>query len=167
MAVTNISTLEDTGAKFLNNLALTDTDGSETITAITVTALPAGWTIHNELGVLVFTGNGVASYAVPAGEVSNGDFRNYTATPPAHGSNDINLSLSVTSVDTQIVNGVSVSNSKTVTLSQKISVTAVAEHQSAAATVAAGLFLAIISFARASARFSTAACVEDSTACFM
>jgi VCBS repeat-containing protein len=128
VTTTPVSTLEDTSPLFLNNVALTDTDGSEAITGITVNALPAGWVIRDGTGTVVFTGTGSANYTVPAGEVSNGDFRNYTATPPAHSSSDINLSLSVTSVDTQIVNGASVSNSKTVTLSQKISVTAIAEQ---------------------------------------
>ena len=64
----------------LNALALTDTDGSEAITGITVNAVPAGWVIRDEKRVVVFTGNGaVASYG-PAGEVTNGDFRNYTIT---------------------------------------------------------------------------------------
>ena len=123
-----VSTTEDTRVEFLNSLELTDTDGSEAITAITVNALPAGWTIHNELGALVFTGNDLASYVVPVGAVSNGEFRNYTATPPAHSSTDINLSLTVTSVDTQAVNSASVTDSRTIPISQKISVTAVAEQ---------------------------------------
>ena len=128
--VNNISTLEDTAVKFLNQLQLTDNDGSEAITAITIKALPAGWTIHNELGVGVFTGNGSTDYTLPTDEVSNNNFRNYTATPPAHSSSDITLTLSVTSVDTQTVNSASLSDTKTVTLSQKISVTAVAEQVS-------------------------------------
>ena len=33
------------GAKFLENIALTDKDGSESITGIRIDAIPAGWVL--------------------------------------------------------------------------------------------------------------------------
>lgn len=82
VTIAPVSTPEDTGVRFLNALALTDTDGSESITGITINTVPAGWVIRDDTGVVVFTGNGAAAYSVPAGEVTNGDF-NYTVTPAA------------------------------------------------------------------------------------
>ena len=128
VSIAAVSTPEDTGVRFLNALALTDTDGSETITGITVNAVPAGWVIRDENGVVVFTGTGAAAYAVPAGEVANGDFRNYTITPAAHSSADQTLSIAVQTTDTRIVNGIAVTSINPIDLSQTITVTAVAER---------------------------------------
>jgi VCBS repeat-containing protein len=128
VTIAPVSTPEDTGVRFLNALSLTDTDGSEAIAGITVNAVPAGWVIRDELGVVVFTGNGAAAYTVPAGEVTNGDFRNYTITPAAHNSTDRSLAIAVQTTDTRIVNGVPVTSTVTTTVNQTITVTAVAER---------------------------------------
>ena len=105
VTVANVSTPEDTAVKFLQGVALTDTDSSESITGIVVKNVPAGWVLKDDAGTVVFTGNGVATYTVPAGEVSNGDFRNYTLTPPAHSSANATISLDLTTTDSQTVNG--------------------------------------------------------------
>jgi len=76
---------------------------------------------------VVFTGNGAAAYTMPAGEVTNGDFRNYTITPAAHNSTDRPLAIAVQTTDTQIVNGAPVTSTVTKNLSQTITVSAVAE----------------------------------------
>ena len=128
VTIAPVSTSEDSAVRFLNALALTDTDGSEAITGITVNAVPAGWVIRDENGVVVFTGNGAAAYTVPAGEVTNGDFRNYTITPAAHNSTDRTLSIAVQTTDTRTVNGAPVTSTTTTNLSQAVTVTAVAER---------------------------------------
>ncbi|MCK6404731.1 MAG: retention module-containing protein [Rhodocyclaceae bacterium] len=128
VSIAAVSTPEDTGVRFLNALTLTDTDGSEAITGITVNAVPVGWVIRDENGVVVFTGTGAAAYTVPAGEVTNGDFRNYTITPAAHNSTDRTLSIAVQTTDTRTVNGSSVTSMTTTNLSQVVTVTAVAER---------------------------------------
>ena len=128
VSIAAVSTPEDTGVRFLNALSLTDTDGSEAITGITVNAVPAGWVIHDENGAVVFTGNGAAAYTVPAGEVTNGDFRNYTITPAAHNSTDRTLAIAVQTTDTRTVNGAPVISTTTTNLNQAVTVTAVAER---------------------------------------
>ena len=50
VTIAPVSTSEDSAVRFLNALALTDTDGSEAITGITVNAVPAGWVIRDENG---------------------------------------------------------------------------------------------------------------------
>ena len=120
VTIAPVSTPEDTGVRFLNALALTDTDGSEAITGVTVNAVPAGWVIRDEGGIVVFTGNGATAYTVPAG----GDFRNYTITPAAHSSADVTISLAVTTTDT--LGGTTVTG--VANLTQTITVTAVAER---------------------------------------
>ena len=127
VTIAPVSTPEDTGVRFLNALALTDTDGSESITGITINTVPAGWVIRDDTGVVVFTGNGAAAYSVPAGEVTNGDFRNYTVTPAAHSSADRTLAIAVQTSDTRTVNGAPVTSTVTTNLSQTITVSAVAE----------------------------------------
>ncbi len=128
VTIANVSTPEDAGVRFLNALSLSDTDGSESITGITVNNVPAGWVIRDDTGAVVLTGTGSAAYSVPAGEVSNGDFRNYTVTPPAHSSADATtLSMMVQTTDTRIVNGSSMTSIVSKGLTQRVTVSAVAE----------------------------------------
>jgi hypothetical protein len=126
VTVSSVSTPEDTGVRFLDALTLTDTDGSESITAISVTPPSAGWEIRDAGGTLVFTSTGSNGYSVPSGDVSSGDFRNYTITPPAHSSSDTNLLLNVTTTDTQTVNGTLQTNTYAFNLNQSFGITAVA-----------------------------------------
>ena len=125
--VPNVSMPEDTAVKFLQNVGLSDTDGSEALSGIVVSALPAGWVVRDESGVVVFTGNGVASYTIPTLAISSGSYHDYTVTPPSHSSADATISLALTTTDTNTVNGVVVTDTQTVTRSQVISVSAVAE----------------------------------------
>ncbi|MGA4495787.1 DUF5801 repeats-in-toxin domain-containing protein [Vreelandella venusta] len=87
---------EDSEITFLADLAVSDTDGSETITAITVEgdSVPAGWTILDHEGNEV-TADGSGNYAI---DVDN--YQNYNIRPPAHSSEDASLSLQVTVEDT-------------------------------------------------------------------
>ena len=58
VTVANVSTPEDTAVKFLQGVALTDTDTSESITGIVVKNVPTGWVLKDDAGTVVFTGNG-------------------------------------------------------------------------------------------------------------
>lgn len=116
-----VSTAEDSPVKFLQSVALTDTDGSESLTSIKVNALPAGWVMRDESGVVVVPVAG--SYTISGAAISSGAFRNYTVTPPSHSSVDATISLAVTTTDTLGATSVTgVAN-----LTQNITVTAVAE----------------------------------------
>ena len=128
VSVSGVTTAEDTGVNFLNALTLTDTDGSERITGITVNAVPAGWVIRDGGGTVLFTGNGSNNFSVAASDLTGGVFRNYTITPPAQSSADRTLSISVETTDTQTVNGSTVTSIVNTNLNQTISVTAVAER---------------------------------------
>ncbi|MEA4872796.1 MAG: VCBS domain-containing protein, partial [Synergistaceae bacterium] len=127
VSVTGVSTVEDTGVKFLANLAVTDTDGGETITAITVKDLPVGWVIRNEIGDIVHNGDGTTDFTIDPVKVDSGDYLNYTATPPAHSSADTSLTVSVETTDTHSVNGSDVTSTVTTDLSVQVTVTPVAE----------------------------------------
>ncbi len=127
VTTSNVGTSEDTAVKFLQGVALTDTDGSEVLKGIDVNGLPAGWVIKNDAGVVVFTGNGSASYTIPLADIANDHFRDYTLTPPGHSSADATISLGLTTTDSQTVNGVLVTNTQTVSRSETITVSPVAE----------------------------------------
>jgi large repetitive protein len=124
----NVSTLEDTPVKFMENMALTDTDGSEEITAIVINEVPTGWVIRDAGGNIVHTGNGVANFTVPNGDIANDNFRDYTITPRAHSSVDETLLISATSTDTKTVDGALMTDDETTDISVRVVVTAVAER---------------------------------------
>ena len=86
--VSGVTTDEDTAVKFLQHLEVTDTDGSEEITGITVNALQVGWVIRDGGGNIIFTGDGTTDYTVSAVDVASEAYKNYTVTPPAHSSQD-------------------------------------------------------------------------------
>ena len=127
VTVANVATPEDTAVKFLQGVALTDTDGSESIAGIVVNSVPAGWVLKDDAGTVVFTGNGVATYTIPSADIANNHFHDYTLTPPAHSSANVTISLDLTTTDSQTVNGSLVTNTQTVTRSETITVSAVAE----------------------------------------
>ncbi len=123
-----VATPEDTPVRFLQNLAITDNfAGSETITGISVKSVPSGWIIKDAGGAVLFTGNGAATFDVPAGDVASLVYQQYTVTPPGHSSLDANLILSVTSTDTNLVNGAMVVSTVSRDLPLKVTVNAVAE----------------------------------------
>lgn len=103
--VSGVTTDEDTAVKFLQHLEVTDTDGSEEITGITINALQVGWVIRDGGGNIIFTGDGTTDYTVSAVDVASEAYKNYTVTPPAHSSQDEDISISVETTDTQTVNG--------------------------------------------------------------
>ncbi len=127
VSVSGVTTAEDTGVKFLANLAVTDTDGSETITAITVKDVPDGWVIRDAGGTVVHTGDGTTDFTIDPADVADGDYLNYTLTPPGHSSADANVTVAVQTTDTQTVNGSPVTSTATTDLSIPVTVTPVAE----------------------------------------
>ena len=122
-----VSTEEDTAVKFMEDLALTDTDGSEVMDSITIKEVPTGWVIKDSGGAVVHTGNGSSDYSVPTADVSNGSYKDYTIKPPAHSSADETLTVSVQTTDTKVVDGTEVISTETVPLGVKVTVTPVAE----------------------------------------
>jgi VCBS repeat-containing protein len=124
----NVDTVEDTSVKFMEGLALTDTDGSEEIDSITVKAIPDGWVIKDSGGTVVHTGDGSSDHIVPAADVSSGNYQNYTITPPAHSSTDKTLTLSVQTTDTQTVDGAPQTSTITTDLDIDVTVTPKAEE---------------------------------------
>ncbi|RDD30658.1 hypothetical protein CR161_08035 [Prosthecochloris sp. ZM] len=108
--------------RFLENLRVTDTDnavdldqdppsvndngGYEEITAITINDIPEGWTLVAPDGVTVLSVTD-GSYTIPALDVLDGSYRDYTLTPPEHSSADAFLKLVVTSKDVNSETGAS------------------------------------------------------------
>src|SRR6056297_1337419 len=125
--VQDVSTPEDTGVNFLADLDLTDNDGSEEITGITINDVPDGWVIADENGNVVLTGNGSDDLTIDSDDISSGAYKNYTITPPAHSSEDETLSIDVETTDTQTVNGTTQTSVTMVNLSPEVVVTPVAE----------------------------------------
>ena len=130
----DISTPEDTRVKFMENMAVSDalnggltSGGVELITAITILDLTSGWVIRNSSGIPVFTGDGTTPYTLPSGDAEDGTFKNYTVQPPAQSSLDTTVKVLVTTTDTATVNGVDVTDTKTVEHDIVVTVTPVAE----------------------------------------
>ncbi|MEE9905990.1 MAG: cadherin-like domain-containing protein [Chlorobium sp.] len=146
IASPDVSTPEDTRVQFLLGLVPTDTStdpligGKEVITGITIKALPAGWKLYDEGGVLLTTGSG-ADYTIDSDDVTiayTGDptgntfnYQYYTILPPGHSSADIPvLSIEVTSTDTSDPDGdgtADMVDTRTVIHEMKVTVTPVAE----------------------------------------
>lgn len=114
---TDATTPEDTPLTLASLIQLQDTDGSETVTAVSIKNLPTGWKVLDAGGNTVFTGNGATDYTVPGADL------NYQLLPPAHSSADISAQFEVTSQDTS--NGTTVSS--TVQLSPNVVVVPRAE----------------------------------------
>ena len=145
MAAPNVTTEEDTAVAFMvdlkvtddnkdaiNSSAATDPKSGEVITAITVKGIPEGWVLKdaagNEETLTKTAGTETYEFKVPQGVVDAKGWGGYTLTPPAHSSKDAKITLDVTSVDTNMVDGrVVVSEPVTKSLDVKITVTPVAE----------------------------------------
>ncbi len=120
----DVSTVEDTAVKFMEELVVTDdNDGSEIIDSIVINDIPDGWKLYDETGALLMTGNGANDWTVDTADITSGDYQDYTILPPGHSSVDETVNIDVTTTDTQTVNGTSVSDTKTVTLPVLIKVT--------------------------------------------
>ncbi|MGG4776225.1 retention module-containing protein [Paenalcaligenes sp. Me52] len=132
----DVTTKEDTAVAFMAGLKVTDDNSDapaghgEHITAITVNGIPAGWIVKDANGnEVALTKNGdTFSFEVPKDVVDAEGWGGYTVLPPAHSSKDANITLQVTSKDTNVVNGVEKDSTVTKDLPVHIKVTPVAEE---------------------------------------
>ena len=131
VAISPVTTKEDTPVNFMSAFRLTDTDGSEAVTSLTIKGIPTGWVLKNGASTLFAATDSVQEFTVtgmpPAG-LKGSDlttfFQNYTLTPPAHSSRDAQITLTVETKDSLG----STDNTVTKNLTQTIAVTPVAEH---------------------------------------
>ncbi|WP_198361458.1 VCBS domain-containing protein [Halomonas sp. N3-2A] len=114
---------EDIEIAFLADLDVSDTDGSETVTAIGIDSVPDGWVIKDGDGTVLHTGDGSGGFTIDPNDVADGSYTGYTITPPAHSSEDASLSLQVEVVDTASTG----SDTQTHNVTADIAVTPVAE----------------------------------------
>nr|WP_245000303.1 Ig-like domain-containing protein [Marinobacter daepoensis] len=141
VAVTDVETPEDTAVAFLSGVRVTDTGtGAEVINSIEF-GVPAGWKVvaPPASGGWSVTGDGSggSTYRIefddnPGTALSEADreaiLDGFMITPPPHSSLDQTIDLSITTTDTQTVNGVAEkSDPETVSLPVKVVVTPVAE----------------------------------------
>nr|WP_241264572.1 Ig-like domain-containing protein [Marinobacter daepoensis] len=141
VAVTDVETPEDTAVAFLSGVRVTDTGtGAEVINSIEF-VVPAGWEVvaPPASGGWSVTGDGSggSTYRIefddnPGTALSEADreaiLDGFMITPPPHSSLDQTIDLSITTTDTQTVNGVAEkSDPETVSLPVKVVVTPVAE----------------------------------------
>ena len=101
----DVSTAEDTAIKLFENIALTDTDGTEEITQIVINNLLNSWVLKDHNGNILLTGDGSTDQTIDVTSVSLTNVKNYTVTPPAHSSSDMALSVDITVKDEKTVKG--------------------------------------------------------------
>ena len=130
-----VETKEDTAVAFLKNVKVTDTgSGSEVITSVSFTVPKdwthnfatsgAGWTLTESGGTYTITFDDSLTEAARENVLAS-----FEITPPAHSSKNAEFHVSVTTTDTNMVNGVEVtSDPVTVEKDVKITVTPVAER---------------------------------------
>src|SRR5882724_2978117 len=125
LAVTPASGSEDTAIALTVSPALTDIDGSETLT-VQIGAIPVGATLSD--GTHSFT----ATVGNTAVDVSGWTLPSLTVTPPAN--SDADFTLTVTATSTEFSNG----DTATTTMSLPVTVTAVADAPALAVAPASG-----------------------------
>ena len=106
---------EDHSVAFLSKLSIQDTDSavSETITEVVVNNLQTGWVLADHQGNAVLTGDGSSDYTIDVSSIGLEDLKQFTLTPPAHSSKDEIVSVSITTEDTNTVDGQVVTSSQT------------------------------------------------------
>ncbi|MCI2810159.1 beta strand repeat-containing protein [Eoetvoesiella caeni] len=129
-----MTTPEDTAVAFLAGVAVTDTGtGGEVIDSVSFT-VPTDWTVTAPTGMTGWSNTGSGSaYTITFDNTLTEAQREaildaFTITPPAHSSADETITLSITTTDTNTVNGAPVSDTKTVDRNVTITVTPVAEQ---------------------------------------
>ncbi|NTW52297.1 MAG: hypothetical protein HGB22_06900, partial [Chlorobiaceae bacterium] len=122
-----VSTVEDTSVLFMDTLDVTDTDGSESITGITLKDLETGWKVYDKDANLLFTGNGTNDMNVVSGDIASGDFKLYEIRPAAHSSADKSITIDVETTDVKLVNSSTVTDIKTTTETVNVTVRPVGE----------------------------------------
>ncbi|RUM56263.1 MAG: hypothetical protein DSY85_03240, partial [Marinomonas sp.] len=113
VTIENATTPEDTAVAAFKDgndkLAIKskDLDGSEIIAQVVIKGIQANWILKDQDGqVVALTGNDTDGYSVTVTDVAN--LKDYTLTPPAHSSTDLNLLLDITvsdSVDSSKASG--------------------------------------------------------------
>src|SRR5690606_29522711 len=105
-----VITNEDQPASILSSVTIADGDGSEVMTSVNFST-PVGWAyVEPTIAGLTFTpgANGTTTITFDPG-MSQADRETamslITATPPAHSSMDGYITVTVTTVETQMVNG--------------------------------------------------------------
>ena len=88
VTVSNVAGAEDAAIALNVDVALADTDGSESITEVTISGVPAGATLS------AGTDNGDGSWTVDAADLGG-----LAITPPADDSSDFTLSVTATSTE--------------------------------------------------------------------
>ncbi|WP_229861859.1 beta strand repeat-containing protein [Pseudodonghicola xiamenensis] len=141
VSVSDVTTEEDTSVAFLAGVRLTDTStgstagGEEVITAISFD-IPTGWVVTGSTVVngasagaaVTDTGTHYSITFVGGTQAEREEYLDgFTITPPAHDSSDATITLSVSTADTSIVNGTSVSDTDTQDHDLVVTVTPVAE----------------------------------------
>jgi len=137
VSAANVTTLEDTAAAFLAGVAVTDTGsgatGSEVIDSVSF-EVPTGWVLSAPTPSAGWTYDLTGTTAtITFDNTLNESAREaildgFTITPPAHSSQDATITLSITTTDSNSVNGSTVSDTKMVDRDVKITVTPVAER---------------------------------------
>ena len=95
LTVETASGAEDSALDFNITPGLTDTDGSETITSINVSAIPDGAVLSQGMGTKVDAGDGTFSVTLTSSQLSG-----LKITPPSNSSTDFTVKVSATATDT-------------------------------------------------------------------
>ena len=136
VAASNVTTTEDTAVAFLAGVRVTDAGtsaGSEVIDAVSFT-VPGDWVVRAPAQSAGWTYELSGNQATIAFDSTLTEAQReaildgFTIQPAPHSSADVTIPLSITSTDSNIVNGVPVSDTKTVMRDVTVTVTPVAER---------------------------------------
>ncbi|MBO1907986.1 tandem-95 repeat protein [Microvirga sp. 3-52] len=137
VSVNDVTTPEDTAVAFLAGVTVTDTGvgatGSEVIDLVSF-EVPAGWVVTPPDPSSGWTYGLIGSTATITFDNTLSEAAReaildaFTIKPPAHGSGDKTITLSITSTDSNTVKGTSTSDTKTVERDVEITVTPDAEQ---------------------------------------
>ena len=139
VTASDVETKEDTAVAFLAGVKVTDTGtttGSEVIDKVSFD-VPSGWTVAESTvtngasaGASFDQSGSTYTITFTGGtEAEREDYlKGFTITPSAHSSTDATIALSITSTDSNTVNGATASDTKTVDRDVTITVTPVAER---------------------------------------
>ena len=133
VAVSGATTVEDTATAFLAGVRVTDISaGSEVIDSVSFT-VPSGWVVtpptasagwsYSEVG-----GTATITFDNSLNEGARETVLNgFTIKPPAHSSGDATIALSITTTDSNTVNGVPATETATVVRNVTVTVTPAAD----------------------------------------
>ena len=134
VTASNVTTVEDNAVAFLAGVTVTDAGtGSEAIDSVAFT-VPTGWTVTQPTASAGWSYNLSGSAATITFDNSLTEAQReaildgFTIKPPAHSSADTTIALSITTTDSNTVNGATVSDTRTVSRDVKVTVTPIAEQ---------------------------------------